>query len=573
MKYKTIKSILAYLLFLSSLNLIGGNVTIITHGFNNVGTMTNGWLWNLAKQIGTYEKRKSEYGGNDLKTFYQVQIVNDNFKSKLMDFGTEFKNNPSGDIIIVLDWNPYSSSPFSPVVASTSEIAPFIARMLLQDGAFDGIKGPLTQFPIHLIGHSRGGSLVCEIGRALGEYGIYTHQITTLDPHPLNNDGFGNVLELIFAGSVVDGSAKDGITKSVVFADNYYQQNNSIAPNGTFVNGAANRNLSTNFVFPLRVGDDEHGLVHTWYYATTYDEFPYISNGKVNIYPDERVKWFSAAENIGKNAGYYYSYRGGQKLDSFSIKGYDEVFLDNVLYGAGQYGNKSRINPPKRIYGNKSKNILGLFSTSTNLLESKTFEFGNPVEYIQTTRIGNQNLGFKIVYQADFPGSQPNESIPLKVFIDKFENIHYGNNRTEDTNSIVGELVTLPSTGEWNINNAIIDYSNLVSRLKPGFYRVGAVIGDGLDSRIYYANERIFVEPDAKISWTLNKEDGSFAFWLYGTKGRQYLLHKSVDLNNWEQIYSGTFQERENGVIEGLDVVTFIKIENNAKTFYKLSYK
>ena len=76
MEYKIEKIILGCLLLLAPLRLFGGNVTIITHGFNNVGTMTNGWLWNLAKQIGTYEKRQSEYGGNNLKTFYQVQIVN-----------------------------------------------------------------------------------------------------------------------------------------------------------------------------------------------------------------------------------------------------------------------------------------------------------------------------------------------------------------------------------------------------------------------------------------------------------------------------------------------------------------
>jgi hypothetical protein len=570
MRYKIEKFILACLLLLAPLRLFGGNVTIITHGFNNVGTMTNGWLWNLAKQIGTYEKRKSEYGGNDLKTFYQVQIVNDQFKSKLMDFGTSFKNNPSGDIIIVLDWNPYSSSPLSPTVASTSEIAPFIARFLLRDGAFEGINGPLTQFPIHLIGHSRGGSLVCEIGRALAEYGVYTHQITTLDPHPLNNDGFGNLLELVFAGSVVDGSAKLGISKSVVFADNYYQEFNVIYPNGTLVDGAANRNLSPDLTFPLRNGDDKHGQVHMWYYATTYEEFPSISNGKFNLYSDERIQWFRQSENLGRTAGYIYSYRAGQRIDEFSIKGYGKEFLDNVDFGLGNSGNQKRSAPSARIYGNKSKNILALFAQNSEKQKYKTYEFGETIDYTQTTRIGNSNLKYKIVYQADYPNSQPYEKIPLYIFVDKFENIHFGNNRREDTNSIVGEFVTLPSTGEWNINNAMIDYSSLVSRLKPGFYRVGAVIGDGLDSRIFYANERIFVEPDAKIDIKYVAEQNLFGFTLFGTVGRQFVFERSFDLINWERVYSGTFLEYEAGNYSGKNFTTGTGI--GPMTYWRLRY-
>lgn len=571
MKYKIQKIILAYLLLLVPLKLIGGNVTIITHGFNNVGTMTNGWLWNLAKQIGAYEKRKVEYGGNDLKTFYQVQIINDQFKSKLMDFGTSFKNNPSGDIIIVLDWNPYSSSPLSPTVASTSEIAPFIARLLLQDGAFEGINGPLTQFPIHLIGHSRGGSLVCEIGRALGEYGIYTHQITTLDPHPLNNDGFGSLLELIFAGSVVDGSAKLGISKSAVFADNYYNEFNNIYPNGTFVDGAANRNLSADLTFPLRNGDDQHGQVHMWYFATTFEEFPYISNGTFNLYSDERIQWFRQSENLGRTAGYIYSYRAGQRIDGFSLKGYEKDFLDNIDFGLGNSGNQKRSAPSHRVYGNKSKNILALFSQNSKKSKSKTHDFGEPIDYTQTTRIGDSNLKYKLVYQADFPNSQPYEQIPLSIFVDKFENIHFGLNRLNDTNSIKFESVTIPSTGEWVVNNSIIDYSKIVAQLTPGWYRVGAIIGDGMDARIFYSNDRLFVEPDAKIEFKYTANSNNYAFFIYGTVDREYIFQRSYDLKNWEQISTGKFMKFEEGNYSGRNVIYSSGMGPQA--YWRLVYK
>jgi len=532
----------------------------------------------MAFTIGNYERRTVEFGSNIDKTFYLVGFDEDDgfkIKSKLIA-GKSLRQNPSGDILIVLDWNPYSGDPSwiggeTSRIDSTISVSKKIADFLFTDGSFNDIKGPITQFPIHLIGHSRGGSLVCEIGKRLAEYGIYVHQITTLDPHPLDNDGFGGIIESFVTFGIMDGTAKHGIQKNVVFADNYYQVNNTLLPNGTEVVGAMNRNLSSETRIPLRVGENAHGLVHAWYYATTYDEFPYISNGKVYLYPDERSKWFSLTENLGRTAGYVYSTRGGKKIDRFSLKGYDDGFLDNISFGAGEYGNKSRANPPKRLYGNKSKNILELFSTHTNLIKLKNFEFGEPIEYIQTTRIGNQNLKFKLVYQADFPNTKPFEEIPLYIFMDKYENLHFGLNRLDDTNSVSFEHLSIPSTGEWNINNATIDYSNLVAQKIPGFYRIGAVIGDGLDARVFYANTRIFVEPDARIDFKFTPQDNNYAFFLYGTRDREYIFQRSFDLKNWEQISTGRFLFFEDGNPSGRSVLYSSGI--NPQTYWRLVYK
>ena len=44
---------------------------------------------------------------------------------------------------------------------------------------------PLAQLPLHLIGHSRGGSVVTEMARLLGAQGVWVDQVTTLDPRPV----------------------------------------------------------------------------------------------------------------------------------------------------------------------------------------------------------------------------------------------------------------------------------------------------------------------------------------------------------------------------------------------------
>lgn len=564
MKFKTLTTIFAWILITFSLELTAGNVTILTHGFKDGAGNTNSWIWNMAYRIGDYERRTTEYGSNLSRTFYKMYFENGVVKSTLM-FGPDPKQNPSGDIIIVLDWTPQNGGVLTYEAVSTIEVSASIARFLVTDLAFKGINGPITQFPIHLIGHSRGGSLVCEIGKRLGEYGIFVHHITTLDPHPLNNDGFGGFWENLLAGTVIDGSARFGISYNVIFSDNYYQQNNDLYPNGTYVEGAANRNLNKELKLLLNNGDDEHYEVHLWYHCTLTESFPATSDGNKSVLQYERNNWFTTNENRGRSSGYYSSNRAGQKFDYFTISGYHSDFLNCLQFGIGNQFKNYRAKAPSRIYGNKSKNILGLESMNTHLGNTKNFDFGGPIEFIQTTKNGTNILDFVLIYQADYPNSIPYEELPLYLFADSDESL------LNDITEV--EKVSIPSTGEWSINRLIVNYSNIVSRLKPGAYRLGAIIGDGLDARQYYAKERVIVEPDVKIAWSLNNTDGSFVFWLYGTKGRQYLLHKSFDLKNWEQIYSGTFQEREKGVLEGLDVVTFVKIDNNPKTFYKLSYK
>ncbi len=92
---------------------------------------------------------------------------------------------------------------------------------LLDPDLIDGLNGrPLATLPLHLIGHSRGGSVVTEIARSLGKNGVWVDHVTTLDPVPVA--GFGDAAVTTW--------------ENVLYADNFYQQLGSfLIPTGQAV--------------------------------------------------------------------------------------------------------------------------------------------------------------------------------------------------------------------------------------------------------------------------------------------------------------------------------------------------
>jgi hypothetical protein len=558
---KSIFGVIIALVF--SLKTFGGNVTLITHGFGNSAGDTNKWLWNMAYRIGDYEKRSFEFGGNTNRTFYVMYFDNGLLKSKLL-FGSKPSKNRSGDITIVLGWDPYSGDISAFVgndkIKSTVEISNQVSEFLMTDGSFDGIIGPISQFPIHLIGHSRGGSLVCEIGKRLGEWGIYVHQITTLDPHPFANDGFSGI-------SVQDGSAKNGIQKNVIFADNYYQRNGDPFgnnPEGTYVNGAANIDLSDEVLSQVTLGTHSHSLVRFWYYTTLFEKPIFTTDGELSLRQSDRTKWFKWYDTNGITSGYAYSFRAGQRLDWFSASGYDKDVLNSIQYGLGNDYGSQRLNIPERKYKIKSKNIIKIDYNGKKYFQIKPYTYGEPINFTRTTRIGDENLEFSIIYQADFPNNTPFENIPIRIIIDDDENTY--------NDVIESELYTVPSTGEWVLNKATVNISNIVSRLKtPGQYSVGAIIGDGFMARTVYSNHKIIVEPDAKIEFKYTEGSSNYGFFLYGTVDREYLFQRSYDLKKWEQISTGRFMKFEDGNPSGRDVIYSSGMGPQA--YWRLVYK
>ena len=69
---------------------------------------------------------------------------------------------------------------------STVDVAAAVAEKLLLPNFLTDLVTPVAELPFHLIGHSRGASLVGELAKKLGEQGVWVDQVTTLDPHPVD---------------------------------------------------------------------------------------------------------------------------------------------------------------------------------------------------------------------------------------------------------------------------------------------------------------------------------------------------------------------------------------------------
>ncbi len=240
-------------------------VTILTHGYN--GSIT-GWVAGMSSAIAERAGGASDvsqytmivnHGGSDNK----VQVL-----SLSLDAGSPSPTaTKSGEIIIKLDWSQISDGSVSSRV-----VGDVVADFMLDSHA--GIPA-LADFPIHLIGHSRGASVNVEIADRLGSHGIWVDQQTFLDPHPV--DGVNDFLNADF------GDVPMSVGENVIFADNYWRSNGQVTAfdfNGEPVTGAHNQNLlasvQQNFIVSA------HESVPAYYHGTI--DFNATTNGEEPIF-------------------------------------------------------------------------------------------------------------------------------------------------------------------------------------------------------------------------------------------------------------------------------------------------
>src|SRR5438093_4519756 len=187
---------------------LAAGVTLITHGLNG---NVDDWVISMADRMTSYPRFS---GGR--YTCYELYFAlsgPDYILSWKRLGGDAPPDTGSGEIFIKLDWRQLANDDHS-----TYDVAAAVVPRLLQTNFIAELNGhALAELPLHLIGHSRGGSLVCQISGLLGTNGVWVDHLTTLDPHPLNNDGFADFPFF----TVVDAPART--YENVLFHDNYYQ--------------------------------------------------------------------------------------------------------------------------------------------------------------------------------------------------------------------------------------------------------------------------------------------------------------------------------------------------------------
>jgi uncharacterized repeat protein (TIGR02543 family) len=287
--------------------LSAGGLTLITHGFRPVSEVENlTWLNAMTNYVhdktgntgAVYEVVIDRVGGA-LRVNTPLLIAGSKLDSGL---------NTTGEVIIKLNWTVVAATDLIGLEAKTGDIAQEVVSMLLNWN--DG-PSPLVG-PIQLIGHSRGGSVVCEIARLLGTHGIWTDHLTMLDPRP--------VTPLGDAGAVV--------WETVNFADNYFQNLIALAPWGLDVKNAYSLNLSNRLSGRGYVGNYSglHSNVHLWYHGSLNTELG-ASNGdedgnnnQIYFSMEMRQVWYPGSDSLGTQTGYYLSRLGGGFRNRSSTK-------------------------------------------------------------------------------------------------------------------------------------------------------------------------------------------------------------------------------------------------------------
>ena len=339
----------------------GAGVTIITHGFEGASiSHTNGWLEAMGNSIadkagGTPYIYKLVIKGSYTYGAYVDSFTYDN--QNVPNPGLLHLNSYNSEVIIKVYWDD-AAGLIPPV--GTGKIAQLITDTLVNPPAADYITARLSEMPVHLIGHSRGGSVVCETAKLLGQQGIWVDQVTTLDPRPF---------------PVLDADV--AIYENVLYADNYYEKTSATVHGFAIYPGASNRNLNGYLIGGYGdTGFSDHSDVHLWYHGTINTD-QYASNGEQTFTDDMRANWYEANENHGAAAGYYYSRINGHLRNGF-LSGY---FNGNAFTALNQTPqNRTALDRSK---SNQWPNIIQINRTSSNSVQP-----------------GGAINGFEFVYQS-----------------------------------------------------------------------------------------------------------------------------------------------------------------------------
>jgi hypothetical protein len=470
--------------YLSAHRASAGGVTIITHGFNSNVT---DWIIPMAGKIG-------QYPGFPGTTYscYEISITR-NGQGQYVAAASLIGGLPplvtdSGEIVVKLDWSTVSGigGPSTTTIAQTAVSAVLSTTLIPELGGRS-----LAELPSHLIGHSRGGSVITEMARLLGAQGIWVDQVTTLDPRPVSQ--FGDAAVTSWANEL--------------FADNLWQTlgDGFIVPNGQSVFGAYNRRL-----LDLNGGySSSHSDVHLWYHGTIDLATP-ASDTHATITAIQRSTWWTMPEMSGAVAGFLYSLiGGGDRLSNLEPSGtgngrINDGFNKNWDLGGGLEPNRTALPANAGLWPNAIRFLVG-----------------------DTTIPAGEAFGATLYHQA---GPTASGNIDIAVFLDADFNPYNGNE------IYVGDD-SLPRTGT---NTVLLDPLMVTvdaATVEPDTYAVCVRLNDGGRARYLYAPQSLVVTPSLALpridAASLVLNDGTMRFDVHAFPGQTVTVMVSTDLINW----------------------------------------
>lgn len=456
-KFAIIVSILNFLLW--PISSPGAGVTIITHGLNG---NADGWVSGMANQI----PNRSDFPGTSY-TFYKLFFIPATGGGYNLTWsrlaGSAPSATDSGEIIIALDWSQLADGNSF----NTYQIANVVAAQLMNPSFISELNGhALCELPIHLIGHSRGGSLMCETSRVLGTSGVWVDHLTTLDPHPLNGANFS--LDALLYSAV---DAPTHTYQNVLFHDNYWQDIAFIVY-GEPVSGAYVRQLT----YLIGGYSSDHSDVHLWYHGTVDERNP-ANDTEAQLTGTEFGSWYSPNENYSYDAGFKWSLIGGGDRTSFFYPqggGYPSIrdgYNQTWDLGAGASGNRTLL---PAIY-NAWPDVIKFNLTGANSAQQ-----------------GQTNVSVKISYQWAQPASS---NATLSVYLDNDYNPLNANQ------TFIGQFSAAGSGLSSSLFAGIsVNLSLNATNAPIGYHVLYAKITGGGKTRYLYAPEIIQVLPAVRIT-------------------------------------------------------------------------
>jgi len=475
-------------------------VTVITHGLNgNVDGWVSGMATNLSRHPGFRGTNFSCYN----MTF--VPAGGGGFTlSATRTAGGAPTNSESGEVIIKLDWSDLADGNSY----NTVQVAGAVLPALLSTNFISELGGrALAEFPLHFIGHSRGGSLLCELSRLLGTNGVWVDHLTTLDPHPLNAPGFP------WDGGYSAVDALMNTYENVLFHDNYWQ-NSDFFVFGQSVAGAFVRKLTSNGGGYGSVGG-AHSDVHLWYHGTMDLGTPEF-DGEVSLLAAQRTAWWVASEAAGTNAGFRHSLIGGGDRTSTQqpLGGGFPMIRDGYNQhwdlGAGVTNNRTALPSNNGAWPNVIKM--------------------NPM-FLEPVALG-QTLPILFYYQWAYSGPG---IATLRFYLDSDVN-------PLNSNQVFVHEKAVPANGPQSIGIGAADLVLVATNLVPGKFAILATITGGGRTRHLYAPELVEViaprQPPTLDIVKLNATQ--YRIGVNGESGQTVILQHSSDLAGWTSIATNT---------------------------------